>query len=262
MVEKAVIFYHGRVSHRAKRQISLVLAAAGLLGAAGAAPPQAPGDGRLRSRPVRPTAAIGRGTVRLGLGERRDGSLYVPSSYRPDTPATLVVVLHGAGGSGQSFLGTWRDVAERRGLIVLAPDSRASTWDLVLGGYGPDVEFIDRALAWVFERCTVDPSRVYVSGFSDGASYALSLGLINGDLFSKVVAFSPGFVVADQRRGKPAIFISHGLYDRVLPIDQTGRRLMTSLKQDRYTVTFREYLAGHRVPAEIRDAAFRWLAPR
>jgi predicted esterase len=32
-----------------------------------------------------------------------------------------------------------------------------------------------------------------VSGFSDGASYALSIGPANGDLFTHVMAFSPGF---------------------------------------------------------------------
>jgi poly(3-hydroxybutyrate) depolymerase len=43
-------------------------------------------------------------------------------------------------------------------------------------------------------QCTVDPQRICVSGFSDGASYALSLGLANGDLFTHVAAFSPGFM--------------------------------------------------------------------
>ena len=32
------------------------------------------------------------------------------------------------------------------------------------------------------------------SGFSDGASYALSLGAANGDLFTHIAAFSPGFM--------------------------------------------------------------------
>jgi hypothetical protein len=43
------------------------------------------------------------------------------------------------------------------------------------------------------------------------------LGLINGDLFTHVMAFSPGFLVADRRDGRPAIFISHGTPDAILP---------------------------------------------
>ena len=244
------------------RRRVIALATAGLLlSATGWGWSQAPSNGRLRARPAPPTRAIGRGTLRLGLGQERDGSIYVPSSYKPDTPAPLVLVLHGAGGTGARMLDMWREAADRYGLIVLSPDSRAATWDIVLGGFGPDVAFLDQALAWTFERCAVDPARVYIAGFSDGASYALSLGLINGDLFGKVIAFSPGFIIGEQRTGMPDIFISHGLYDRVLPIDQTSRRLVESLKQSRYAVRFHEYLAGHRVPTEVRDVALRWLAP-
>jgi hypothetical protein len=56
----------------------------------------------------------------------------------------------------------------------------------------------------------VDPTRLAVGGFSDGTSYALSLGLTNGDLFSHVLAFSPGFAVPARRRGRPRLFLSHG----------------------------------------------------
>jgi predicted esterase len=43
--------------------------------------------------------------------------------------------------------------------------------------YGPDVEFIDRALEQTFDRLAVDTKKLAVEGFSDGASYALSIGL-------------------------------------------------------------------------------------
>ena len=82
-----------------------------------------------------------------------------------------------------------------------------------MGGYGPDVEFIDRALDWVSNRLTLDTRRLAITGFSDGASYALSLGITNGDLFTRVIAFSPGFMVPARRRGKPPVFVSHGTHD-------------------------------------------------
>jgi predicted esterase len=37
----------------------------------------------------------------------------------------------------------------------------------------------------------IDPARVAIGGFSDGATYALSLGLINGDLFKRVAPSHP-----------------------------------------------------------------------
>lgn len=59
-------------------------------------------------------------------------------------------------------------------------------------GFGPDVLYLNKALHHVFNRYSIDPSRLAVAGFSDGASYALSLGVANGDLFSHIIAFSPG----------------------------------------------------------------------
>jgi hypothetical protein len=71
-------------------------------------------------------------------------------------------------------------------------------------------------------------------GLSDGASYALSLGLLNGDLFTHVIAFSPGFVAKGTRRGNPQVFVSHGLRDQVLPIDRCSRRIVRDLRGDDY----------------------------
>jgi hypothetical protein len=44
--------------------------------------------------------------------------------------------------------------------------------------------------------CSVDPTRMLLHGLSDGASYGLTLGMANGDLFGRVVASSPGFIAA------------------------------------------------------------------
>lgn len=200
------------------------------------------------------------GLVPLQLsGSDRDGVLYVPASYRPGHPAPLVLSLHGAGGSGRRSLRRLLPLADQRGLLLLSPDSREATWDVVRTGFGPDVEFVDRALDLVFARYAIDPPRIAAEGFSDGASYALSLGLLNGDLFSNVIAFSPGFVRAEHRRGRPRCFVSHGLHDPVLPIDSCSRRIVRELRDDRYDVRYTEFDGGHVVPSEIARAALDWL---
>ena len=217
--------------------------------------------GQISSRPHPP--AGGRpplGLVPLQLsGSDRDGVLYVPPSYRPEHPAPLVLSLHGAGGSGRRGLRRLSSLADELGLLVLSPDSRDSTWDVVRTAFGPDPEFLDRALDLVFERYAVDPTRIAVEGFSDGASYALSLGLLNGDLFPNVIAFSPGFVLAEHRQRRPRCFVSHGVQDTVLPIDQCSRRIVRELRHDRYDVRYTEFDGGHAVPPEIARAAVDWL---
>src|SRR5215211_8760491 len=150
----------------------------------------------------------GRGVQALGLASGRDGLLYVPKRYDAAKPASLLVLLHGAGGQATHLVEPFVETAEARGYLILALDSRGRTWDVILGGYGPDVAFIDEALEWTFERFSIDPKRIAVSGFSDGASYALSIGLTNGDLFGDILSFSPGFSAAIREVGSPRIFIS------------------------------------------------------
>jgi len=187
------------------------------------------------------------------------GLLYVPAGVRPELPTPLVLVLHGAGATAQHGLDLLIGQADDAGLILVAPSSQRETWDLLLGGYGPDVAWIDRVLAEVFQRLPVDPTRLAVGGFSDGASYALSLGLTNGDLFSHVLAFSPGFAAPARRRGRPRLFLSHGTRDRVLPIHACSRRLVPELRQTGYQVRYREFEGGHVIPPAIVLDAVAWL---
>jgi phospholipase/carboxylesterase len=119
-------------------------------------------------------------------------------------------------------------------------------------------EFINRALARTFSRYAVDSSRVAIAGFSDGASYALSLGITNGDLFKRVIAFSPGFMAPAEQRGKPSIFISHGKSDKVLPIDKCSRRIVPQLQRAGYAVRYREFDGSHILPDEISQEAVGW----
>jgi phospholipase/carboxylesterase len=216
--------------------------------------------GRLTARPELPTGTGPRGEQPLRLDGRRDGLLYVPESYRADQPAPLVLALHGAGGNSHHGMAPFRPLADQAGLLVLAPESRKSTWDVIAGGgYGPDATFLDQALAKVFERYAVDPRRLAIGGFSDGASYALSLGLANGDLFNHIVAFSPGFASPPVQEGAPRIYISHGASDNVLPIDVCSRRLVPRLRRAGYEVVYREFADGHVVPPAIVSEAFGWF---
>src|SRR4030095_11247300 len=66
----------------------------------------------------------------LRLGSDRDGILYVPKSYKDGTPTPLVLMFHGAGGTGRGVSYTF-EVADELGFLVLAPDSRAeATWEM------------------------------------------------------------------------------------------------------------------------------------
>ena len=215
--------------------------------------------GRLLARPGQPHYTGPAGLHPLDLGGQRDGLLYVPASYIPDHPSPLALMLHGAGGNAQHGIGLLRDLADESGLILLAVDSRRQTWDVLHGGFGPDIAFIDRALEQTFDLYAVDSARVAVGGFSDGASYALSVGITNGDLFTHVIAFSPGFMSPAAREGQPRIYLSHGTDDRVLPIDVCSRRIAPQLKRAGYDIVYREFMGGHTVPVQLTRDALDWF---
>ena len=209
-----------------------------------------------RHRKAAKTSASG--TRALGLDSTRDATLAMPANV-PDTPLPLLVLLHGAGGSAAVILRRLGSAADAAGIAVLAPDSRDDTWDAIRSGFGPDVRFLSRALDRVFESVSVDPARIAIGGFSDGATYALSIGLTNGDLFRRILAFSPGFIVGNRLQGSPKIFVSHGKADRVLPIDRCSRVLVPAFKKRGYDVVYREFEGGHEVPAEIAAEGMKWV---
>jgi phospholipase/carboxylesterase len=216
------------------------------------------GDGRLTARFKAPTTKTAPGEYPLGLGADRDGLLIVPKNYRHDVPAPLAVMLHGAGGRARRVSSLFAAAGEL-GVILLTPESRGGTWDAIRGGYGPDIAFLDRALTQAFDRCAVDRRRLAIGGFSDGATYGLSVGLINGDLFTHVLACSPGFIIPGTPQGKPKIYMSHGKADEILPIDATSRRIHPELRRAGYNVKYTEFDGPHGVPPEIAREAFTWF---
>lgn len=215
---------------------------------------------QLLARPGKVAAGCDPGIHLLGVRQQRDSLLYVPKSAEPNRPAPLLVFLHGAGGSEHQGIERLRSFADELGFLVLSPASQGTTWDAIRDSYGRDVRMIDQALTRAFAARLVDTRRIAVSGFSDGASYALGLGLSNGDLFGSVLVFSPCFIPAGGKRaGKPRIFVSLGTSDSILPIGSCSRRLVPELTQAGYAVTYREFDGPHTVPREIKAAAIHWF---
>jgi phospholipase/carboxylesterase len=181
-------------------------------------------------------------------------ALFVPSELPPD-PVAMVVFLHGAMSNPRDALSVMQLEAQERKFLLLMPKSVGSSWDAIHGEFGPDVVAMDASLAYVFTHFDVDPDRLAIAGFSDGASYALSLGLVNGDLFSHVLAFSPGCIVSERREGRPDIFVSHGTTDAVLSIDKCSRGLVAGLRAEGYDVDYHEFPGGHEPAADMVTAA-------
>jgi predicted esterase len=191
-------------------------------------------------------------------------------------PFPLFILFHGASGSGDTFVEDLSPALRSVAAVVVAPDSAAKTWDALsvepstlldvfigggqFAGFGSDVTFVNQLLQESFRRAPIDRRRIVLIGFSDGATYALALGLANGHAIAKVVAFSPGFIYPAPRNGRPEIFLSHGRTDRVLPIDRASRRINGELRGAGYEVTYREFNGGHTIPQDVASEAFAWAS--
>jgi len=214
---------------------------------------QAPAD-------LAPAVAFGQSP--LGISEDgRDGILYVPNSYRDSIPAPLLVMLHGFGGWADEMKSTYA-LAEEFGVVLIVPESREVTWGQGAPGFDPDVRYIGAAYRKVTGMVNIDPERVALGGRSDGAGYALSMGLAYGDIFNHLIVLSGGSMTPIRRKGKPKIFMAHGTRDNTMPIDLTARKFSATLRDEGYDVTYREYDGGHGTPQAIAREAFAWLVGR
>jgi poly(3-hydroxybutyrate) depolymerase len=108
--------------------------------------------------------------------------LYIPQGYDPKQPAPLLLWGHGAGGSGAREYLHWQDVADRIGMLVLAPTEF---------GKEPGWGFTPReragqlaALRWARRQVNVDENAVFVGGWSRGSHMAWDLMLRHPDGFA------------------------------------------------------------------------------
>jgi predicted esterase len=168
-------------------------------------------------------------------------------------------MLHGSTGDAAQSMSILRKYADDHNFILYAPPSTTYTWDLVNPGrYEKDVVQINNGLDLMFRNFNLDTAKIAIAGFSDGASYALSLGLTNGDLFTHVIAFSPGFIRFKNATGKPKIFISHGEDDTVLSIG-LSRAIVEQLNSRSFELNYVEFSGTHGVPGDISRTAIDWF---
>jgi len=238
----------------------LALAASPVLAQSGVGDASVAATGKLKARPLplRTKAPLAPGIHTLGLDER-DAWLVVPEGIQPNEPVPLIVNFHGKGERANETLGDWRRHAARAKALLLAPQSRGHTWEIPSMPLGADAQFVDRAIARVFEHFAVNPQKIAAAGFSDGGTMALSCGMVNGDFFAHVLAHAPIRFHAPNAVGLPKIFIANGERDPGAPY-ATARSLVRQLQGFGYDVEFYGFKGGHQIDqGAVRAAMKRFL---
>jgi phospholipase/carboxylesterase len=206
-----------------------------------------PLTGRLSFRPgAEPTQApLAPGRHVLSFDEGREAVLVVPEGLDTAAPVPLLVMFHGAGGEANRVLPHLVPHARQRQFLLLAPQSMFVTWDIVVGGHGPDLQRLEAALSTVASHFRLNPARLAFAGFSDGGSYALSMGLTNGDVASHVIGLSAGFMNTFTQAGTPQVFLAHGRADKQLPIETSAHPHAKRLLDSGYDLTLQPFDGDH-----------------
>mgnify|MGYP000594905325 CR=1 FL=1 len=205
-------------------------------------------------RPVT-EAPLPPGRHALAYPDGREAVLVVPEGLDHTQPVPLLVMFHGAQGEANKVLPALVPWARARRFLLLAPQSMFPTWDLVIGGHGPDLARLEQALSQVAAHFRLDPQHLALAGFSDGGSYALSLGLTNGDGVSHVMAFSAGFMNTFVRHGTPKVFLAHGRSDTQLPFATSARPHAQRLLAEGVDLTLLPFDGDHVLLPEVVVAA-------
>ncbi|MDD1519659.1 MULTISPECIES: phospholipase [Bradyrhizobium] len=196
-------------------------------------------------------------------GSRGGFSVYVPEYYTPERAMPLVMALHGGSGNGRGFLWSWLRDARSLGAILVAPTATGPTWALM--GDDTDTPNLMRILEAVRSRWSITPSRMLLTGMSDGGTFCYVTGLDGASPFTHLAPVAATFhplmaEMADATRlqGLP-VFITHGKLDWMFPV-QTARQTQAALSAGGADVIYREVDdLSHTYPREINAELMEWL---
>lgn len=112
----------------------------------------------------------------------------LPPNHDPAKPATLIIALHGSGGTPDEMERLWRNVAARHGAILCVPGGMRPL------GNGYQWMFMDEsewlilhALEYCKKEHSVDPQRVVLAGFSQGGNMSFYLAMRHPELFCGII---------------------------------------------------------------------------
>jgi phospholipase/carboxylesterase len=196
-------------------------------------------------------------------GSRGGFSLYVPEYYTPESTWPLVMALHGGSGNGRSFLWSWLRDARSHGAILVAPTATGNTWTLM--GEDTDTPNVGRILNLVRARWNIDPTKLLLTGMSDGGTFCYVTGLESASPFTHLAPVAATFhplmaemADAERLRALP-VYLVHGKLDWMFPV-QVARQTQQALSAAGAEVTYRELDdLSHTYPREMNAPILSWL---
>jgi phospholipase/carboxylesterase len=216
-------------------------------------------------------AGVAAGFVHRERNEKRsDYSLYIPENYKAERQWPLIICLHGGYGEGYEYIWTWLRPARARGHILLSPKSLDVTWTMTPNSI--DTRSILVMLDEVTAEYSIDRSRLFLTGLSDGGIMTYLLGIEQHERFAGIAPIAGALhpMVDPMLRARTGrelpIFVIHGVHDFIFPVTFT-RQTNELLKSLGYNLKYEELPDwGHALTYSINERLvmpwFESLPPR
>jgi polyhydroxybutyrate depolymerase len=166
-------------------------------------------------------------TITIG-GRNRTFLLHVPPSYTGLSSVPLVLDLHGlsSNSSQQAGLSGFRRKSDEAGFIVAWPQGVGNSWN-AFGCCGTadffnidDPAFLRAVVARISQLGNIDPSRVYITGLSNGGFMTHRMACVAADIFAAAAPVSAPLntSTATCRPSRQITVVAfHGLNDGIVP---------------------------------------------
>ena len=162
-------------------------------------------------------------------GDSRPSIVYRPANLPMTTRAPLVVLLHGSGSTPESLITRWsrfNRLADSRGFVVASLSSGTSTNWLAAEWMNSeaDVDYMRSELKLLETAENIDPTRVFVVGFSAGGSMAYRAACELADQIAGIGVVSSSFAMTHCTPKQPVSVMGiFGTADGVVKFNGTSR---------------------------------------
>jgi pimeloyl-ACP methyl ester carboxylesterase len=220
-------------------------------------------DLMLRPRDYGPAATGVQPNVPLSVrGRPYSVALSVPEHYQPGRDYGLVICLHGAGFTGEAYLGRWTPRLGDDYILACPTYGMGAWWNRSAE------ELVLATMRMVWSRYRIDRDRVFLTGMSNGGIGAWIIGMHHADLFAGLAPMASGiddvlYPFLSNLRTTP-VYMIHGSQDEVMPV-RLSRELAAELTRLGYEFVYREHerthpmAGGHFFPREELPALVEWM---
>tara|TARA_X000001036_G_scaffold103142_1_gene96464 strand:- start:172 stop:816 length:645 start_codon:yes stop_codon:yes gene_type:complete len=194
-----------------------------------------------------------------------------PDDYNPEKSYSVIILLHGYG-ANMSDLSTLAPAINSSEFIYIFPNAPLEfdiginvagyAWfPIESGDYKESAKLLDETLKIALNG--INQNKIFLGGFSQGGMMAIHSGLFSENYYDGIIILSSKLINDEIKLSKnlpenTKIFISHGIFDTVLSIEE-GEKINNQLSSLGFSTSFKKYNIAHEINLEVINDLSEWL---